>query len=73
MQLDPEVATGAGHHSVINIPGTDDYYIVYHRRPLGHTEAGHRHVCIDKMEFLEDGTIKPVKITFEGVGAVKLK
>lgn len=73
LQQDPEVATGAGHHSVIHIPNTDDYYIVYHRRPLGHTEAGHRHVCIDKMEFREDGTIKPVKITFEGVGAVKLK
>ena len=34
LQQDPAIATGAGHHSVINIPGTDQWYIVYHRRPL---------------------------------------
>lgn len=67
LQQDPEVATGAGHHSVINIPGTDDYYIVYHRRPLGDTDGNHRHTCIDRMYFDENGFIKPVKITFEGV------
>jgi len=67
LQQDPEIATGAGHHSVIRVPGTDEWYIVYHRRPLGETDANHRVTCIDKMEFNEDGTIKPVKITFEGV------
>jgi len=61
------VATGAGHHSVIHIPGTDDYYIVYHRRPLHTTDGNHREVCIDRMYFNEDGTIKPVEITFRGV------
>jgi len=35
LQQDPKIATGAGHHSVINIPGTDDWYIVYHR-PSAH-------------------------------------
>ena len=30
LQQDPQVATGAGHHSVIQIPGKDEYYIVYH-------------------------------------------
>ncbi|TDX02353.1 glycoside hydrolase family 43 protein [Dinghuibacter silviterrae] len=67
LQQDMAVATGAGHHSILHIPGTDDYYIVYHRRPLGETDANHRVVCIDKMEFAPDGTIKPVKITMEGV------
>lgn len=42
LQQDPEIATGAGHHSVIRIPGRDEYYIVYHRRPLGATAMGHR-------------------------------
>lgn len=70
LQQDPEVATGAGHHSVIQVPGKDEYYIVYHRRPLGHTGASERQVCIDKMEFDENGFIKPVKITFEGVAPV---
>jgi hypothetical protein len=67
LQQNPQVATGAGHHSVIHIPGTDDYYIVYHRRPLGDTNGHHREVCIDRMYFNDDGTIRPVEITFEGV------
>ena len=67
LQQDPAVATSAGHHSVIQMPGKDEWYIVYHRRPLGETDANHRVVCIDKMEFDEKGFIKPVKITNEGV------
>lgn len=67
LQQDPQIATGAGHHSVINVPNTDQWYIVYHRRPLGETDRDHRVTCIDRMEFREDGTIKPVTITFEGV------
>jgi beta-xylosidase len=67
LQQDMDVATGAGHHSVLHIPGTDDYYIVYHRRPLGETDPNHRVVCIDHMEFDKDGRILPVKITKEGV------
>ena len=73
LQQDPTVATGAGHHSVIQVPGKDEYYIVYHRRPLGETDGNHRVTCIDRMEFDETGFIKPVKITFEGVEARPLK
>lgn len=72
LQQDEQVATGAGHHSVIQIPEKDEYYIVYHRRPLGCTHSGERQVCIDKLEFDEQGYIKPVKITFEGVAPVPL-
>jgi beta-xylosidase len=67
LKQDPGVATGAGHHSVIHISGTEDYYIVYHRRPLDTKNGNHREVCVDRMYFNEDGTIKPVKITFRGV------
>lgn len=70
LQQDPKVATGAGHHSVIKLPHKDQYYIVYHRRPLGETDGNHRVVCIDKMDFDGQGFIKPVKITFEGVERV---
>ena len=72
LQQDPAVATGAGHHSVIKLPGTDTYFIVYHRRPLGETNGNHRVVCIDKMEFDDQGLIKPVKITFESVTPTRL-
>jgi len=72
LQQDPSVATGAGHHSVVQLPGKDVYYIIYHRRPLGERDGNHRVTCIDLMEFDEHGLIKPVKITFEGVARVKL-
>ncbi|OIN58958.1 arabinan endo-1,5-alpha-L-arabinosidase [Arsenicibacter rosenii] len=73
LQQDPAVATGAGHHSVIQVPGKDEWYIVYHRRPLSETDGNHRETCIDRMEFDENGGIKPVKITFEGVLPRKLR
>ncbi len=72
LQQDPAVATGAGHHSVIQIPDTDEWYIVYHRRPLTETDGNHRETCIDRMEFDEQGRIKPVRITVEGVPARRL-
>ena len=42
LKQDPEIATGAGHHSVIQVPDTDEYYIVYHRRPAGETARDFR-------------------------------
>lgn len=73
LQQDPKVATGAGHHSLIKIPAKNEWYIVYHRRPLAETHHNHRVTCMDKMEFDEEGLIKPVKITFEGVPENELK
>ncbi|PRY20541.1 glycoside hydrolase family 43 protein [Pseudosporangium ferrugineum] len=59
---DPEVAKGSGHNSVINVPGTDIWYIVYHRRPLSETDANHRQIAYDRMYFNPDGTIQPVSM-----------
>lgn len=73
LQQDSAVATGAGHHSVIHNPKDNSWYIVYHRRPLGETHHNHRATCIDRMYFDEKGFIKPVKISFEGVGRNTLK
>ena len=73
LQQDAAVATGAGHHSVIHNKKDDSWYIVYHRRPLGETDGNHRVTCIDKLEFDEQGMIKPVKITNEGVKANPVK
>lgn len=57
---------GAGHNSVVQIHGTDEWYIVYHRisRPDGMQKSypgTFREVCIDKMEFNKDGSIKQIK------------
>ena len=67
LKQDPEVGTGAGHHSVIHNEKNGKWYIVYHRHPLGSTDGNDRVVCIDEMHFDENGRILPVKMTFEGV------
>lgn len=72
LEQDPKVATGAGHHSVIKGKGKDEYYIVYHRRPLGDNGRDHRVTCVDKLVFGKDGKILPVKMTFKGVKKSKL-
>ena len=73
LQQDSTVATGAGHHSVLISPNSDDYHIVYHRRPLGVNNPHHRQTSLDKMEFDGNGFIKPVKLTFEGVKSKKIE
>jgi len=67
LQSDSSIATGAGHHSVLNYPDTNDWYIFYHRRPIPNESPNHRVVCVDRMFFNADGTIEPIKMTFEGV------
>lgn len=73
LQQNPGIATGAGHHSVIHKPGADQWYMVYHRRPLTETDRNARVTCIDHMYFDEKGFIKPVVITNEGVERNRLK
>ncbi|WP_078672938.1 glycoside hydrolase family 43 protein [Chitinophaga eiseniae] len=72
LQQDPAIATGAGHHSVIYNAKHDQWLMVYHRRPLGKKGANERETCIDRMEFNEDGTIRPVVMTKEGVRRLQL-
>jgi hypothetical protein len=69
LQQDSTVATGAGHHSILHAEGSPNWYIVYHRRPLGERDRNHRVVSIDELHFNADGTIRPVKITRDGVAA----
>lgn len=59
---------GPAHNSVICKPGTDEWYIVYHRINKNYLDKSlspgtHREVCIDRLEFNEDGTIKRVELT----------
>ncbi|WP_327138693.1 family 43 glycosylhydrolase [Niabella yanshanensis] len=68
---------GAGHNSVIQIPGTDDWYIVYHRFTypngikMGSAAGYNREVCIDKLVFNADGSIRQTIPTHKGVPAIK--
>lgn len=72
LQQDPKIATGAGHHSVITVPGKDKYYIVYHRRPLNEKDGNSRETCIENLYFDEDGFINPVVLTNKGVSKQQL-
>ena len=64
---------GTGHNSVLQIPGRDEWYIVYHRFnyphgiDMGRAAGYHREVCIDKMEFDEQGAILRTQPTHAGV------
>lgn len=49
----------------MNIPGTDEWYIINHPHPLGDRNGKYRKVCVDRVEFEENGYIKPVKLAFE--------
>lgn len=73
LESNPSIATGAGHHSVLTIPNTDDWFIAYHRRPIPNKDRDHRVICIDRMNFTDDGHILPIKMTNEGVAPVELK
>jgi beta-xylosidase len=62
-----------GHNSVLQIPGKDEWYIVYHRFSyptgikMGRAGGFHREVCIDKLEFNPGGSIKEVVPTHTGI------
>lgn len=61
---------GTGHHSVLQLPGKDEWRIVYHRFrfpdavSMGRNAGFHREVCMDKLSFDEDSFIKEVLPTF---------
>lgn len=56
------IIKGTGHHSVVNVPGTDRWYIVYHRHAIPNGNGYTRETCLSKMEFSEDGKILPVDV-----------
>lgn len=62
-----------GHNSAVQIPGRDEWYIVYHRFPypngqdMGDAAGFHREVCIDRLQFDKNGNIITVIPTLKGV------
>lgn len=58
---------GPGHGCVFNVPNTDDYYFTF--LEFGRRSTN-RQIYTNKMEFNEDGTIKPVELTLGGVGSL---
>ncbi len=66
-----------GHNSAVLVPGTDDWYLVYHRFTypegvkMGQAGGFHREVCIDKLSFDSEVKIKEVIPTLKGIEPIK--
>lgn len=72
---------GTAHHSILHVPGTDDWYVVYHcfltdeMRPRGIDTGTHqqirtgnkRELRIARLTFDKDGRMRTVPVTYEGV------
>lgn len=56
-----------GHNSIIQVPGTDDWYIAYHRFGIPDGNGTMRETTIDRVYFDDEGLIKPVVPTLESV------
>lgn len=75
-----KVNSGTNHHSIVEFKG--QWYLFYHNADLAIAKIPadseerkyiqwRRSVCIDKLYYNQDGTIKPVVMTKEGVEKVK--
>ena len=69
---------GTAHNSILQIPGKDEWYIVYHRINKNfidrHFSPGiHREVCIDRLTFDKQGRIVPVTPTLNGPAPLSVK
>ncbi|MFC5729465.1 MULTISPECIES: family 43 glycosylhydrolase [Nocardioides] len=58
---------GPGHSSIVQVPGTDDWYIAYHRFAMPGGDGTHRETTIDRLTFGEDGLMQPVAPTLTSV------
>lgn len=70
--LQKDVSQGllaTAHNSVLNIPDTDEWYIVYHRFRVPDGNGTNREVTIDHLTFGDDGLMETVLPTLGGVEA----
>ena len=73
LSKDPSLGIlGTGHHSVVRLPNSDDWYIAYHRFAMPGGDGTHRETTIDRLHFNADGSIQPVVPTLESVDPVTI-
>jgi beta-xylosidase len=61
---------GPGHSSILNVAGTDDWYIVYHRFAIPGGNGTHRETTIDRLEIGEDGLFQKVTPTLGSIDPI---
>ncbi|WP_234405833.1 glycoside hydrolase family 43 protein [Leeuwenhoekiella sp. MAR_2009_132] len=58
--------SNTNHQSIIEYK--DTWYFIYHNGSIPtHGSSFHRSVCVDRLYYNEDGTIKPIVMTSEGI------
>jgi GH43 family beta-xylosidase len=57
---------GAGHHSIVQVPGCDEWVIAYHRFRIPDGNGYNRETCLSPLRYAEDGSILPMDV-FETV------
>ena len=68
LKKDPALGILAtGHSSIIQVPGTDDWYIAYHRFAIPDGNGFNRETTIDRLYFDSSGAITPVIPTLESI------
>jgi beta-xylosidase len=58
---------GTGHSSIVQVPGTDEWYIAYHRFGMPGGDGTHRETTIDRLTFTDDGLMQKVVPTLTSV------
>jgi beta-xylosidase len=53
---------GAGHHSIVQIPGRDEWVIAYHRFRIPDGNGYNRETCLSPLYHAEDGGLLPVDV-----------
>lgn len=56
-----------GHSSILQVPGTDEWYIAYHRFAIPSGDGTHRETTIDRLQFGADGLMQKVVPTLESI------
>ncbi|MCX2473476.1 family 43 glycosylhydrolase [Pedobacter sp. MC2016-05] len=78
-RIDEHGIYATGHNSTIKVKGKNEWYMIYHRFSFPHgihmgREAGYnREVCIDRMGFEDDGAIKIITPTHQGIKPISSK
>jgi hypothetical protein len=62
-----------GHSSILNVAGTDDWYIAYHRFGIPVGSGSQRETTIDKLTFGADGLMQKVTPTLTSIAARPVK
>ena len=52
----------AGHHSIVKVPGRDDWVVAYHRFLAPQPDGSLRETCISPLRFDREGKILPVNV-----------